>query len=135
MSSPRGLSIPVPKRVSSLLVTDDLTQASTLYHDLGFARVETDDLGCVGYVAGETGVILASRAFAMRCWGNAATAALADRFVPYIFLASIDEAHAPGDVLADARTWFGTHERIVQTSAGPLVLVEMALQGNRDGLR
>lgn len=118
--------MPVPKRVSSLLVTDDLTQVSALYENLGFARIETDDLGCVGYVVGETGLILASRAFATRCWGNAATAALADRFIPYIFLASIDEAHVPGDVLVDTRTWFGTHERVVQTSAGPLVLVELA---------
>lgn len=117
--------MPVPKRVSSLLVTDDLTQVSTLYRDLGFARIETDDLGCVGYVAGETGIILADRDFATRCWGNAATAALADRFVPYVFLASIDDAHAPGQVLADTHTWFGTHERVVQTISGPVVLAEV----------
>lgn len=78
---------------------------SALYQNLGFTRVETDDLGCVGYVAGETGVILTDRDFASRCWVEDAAGVLADRFVPYVFLGQMKgEVAERGRVLADTRT-------------------------------
>ena len=117
--------MPVPKRVSSLLVTADLAKVSALDRDLGFTSVETDDRGCVGYVAGESGVILADRDFAVRCWGERAATALGGRFVPYVFLGQLDGDSVPdGVVLADTRTWFGTREQVVETISGPIVLVQ-----------
>jgi hypothetical protein len=112
-------------RVSGLLVTQDFAAACALHAALGFRSVETDDQDCVGFEAGETGVILATPAFAQRCWGVRALTEVAGRFVPYVFLEDIGDGPA-GEVLADVRTWFGTHERVVRTVAGPLVLAEVA---------
>jgi hypothetical protein len=115
----------VPKRVSSLLVTADLPGASAYYGSLGFSRVESDDPGCIGYVAGETVVLLADEDFASRCWGADVSAALKGRFVPYVYLDELDsELDGSAQVLVDTRTWFGTHERVVDTVSGPVVLVE-----------
>jgi hypothetical protein len=117
----------VAKRVSSLLVTADLPAVSAYYRELGLTRVESDDRGCVGYVAGETGVLLADMDFAVRCWGAETAAALAGRFVPYVYLDELgSESDRPRRLLTDTRTWFGTHERVVDTVSGPVVLVEVS---------
>jgi hypothetical protein len=119
------LTVLIPKRVSALLVTAKFRDVSILYGDLGFTRIKTDDPGCVGYVAGETGIILADRAFAIRCWGAEAAAVLTGKFVPYVFLGQLDsETQEHGRVVADTQTWFGTHEQVIQTVSGPVVLVE-----------
>ena len=115
----------LPKRVSSMLVTRDLAAASALYEALGFARVETDAPGCVGYVAGETGVILVDREFADVCWGDVA-ASLVERVVPYIHVASLDDLPEDTRVLANVHTTYGTHEIVLATSTGPIVLAAMA---------
>jgi len=118
--------MPNPKRVSSLLVTTELSRVSAQYADLGFSRVDTGDPACIGYVAGETGIILTDREFAARCWGEGAALALADRFVPYVFVDAVDQiASEPASALADTKTWFGTRERVVQTVSGPVVFAEV----------
>jgi len=125
--------MPSPKRVSSLLVTTELSRVSAQYAGLGFSRVDTGDPACIGYVAGETGIILTDREFAARrsplaarCWGEGAALALADRFVPYVFVDAVDQiASEPASALADTKTWFGTRERVVQTVSGPVVFAEV----------
>ena len=117
--------MPIPKRVSSLMVVEDLPRAAALYEGLGFTKVPTDDDRCIGYVAGETGIILSDRGFATDCWGSEALTELAGRFVPYVSVERVD-GETPGVVLADTRTWFGTHEVVVQTVSGPLILAELA---------
>lgn len=118
--------MPTTRRVSPLLVTHELGRTASLYHELGFEAVPTDDPGCIGYVTGETGVILVDQEFAERCWGADVVPMLADRFVPYIFLERVDDAVvASGEVLADVRTSFGTHEQVLLTVAGPVILVEV----------
>jgi hypothetical protein len=107
------------------MVVEDLPRAAALYEGLGFTKVPTDDDRCIGYVAGETGIILSDHEFATDCWGSGALAELAGRFVPYVFVERID-GETPGVVLADSRTWFGTHELLVRTDSGPLILAELA---------
>ncbi len=117
--------MPQVLRVSSLIVTPDLPAACAQYADLGFTRVATDDKGCVGYVVGETGVILVDADFAARCWGRGAANGLLGRCVPYVFVQAIDSVDHER-VLADVRTWFGMREVLVDTVSGPVVLAEMA---------
>lgn len=115
-----------PKRVSSLLVTADLAAVSALYEELGFRKVDTGDAGCLGYVAGDSVVMLLDHEFATRCWGAGAVAAVAEKFVPYVFIESVDEVTlAPGGTLAAAVS-FGTRERVVQTVSGPVVFAAIA---------
>ena len=118
----------LPKRVSSMLVTSDLAAAAALYEQLGFARVETDTPGCIGYLAGTTGVILVDRQFANGCWGAAAES-FAERIIPYIHVTSLDApSPASATVLADVHTSYGTRERVLSTPSGPIVLAETMVQ-------
>jgi len=113
-----------PKRVSSLLVTSDLIEVSALYEQLGFRRVETGDPGCLGYVAGDSVVMLLDHEFASRNWGDEAAATLTGKFVPYVYVEAVDDVPTgQGATLADT-TSFGTHERVVQTVSGPMVFAE-----------
>jgi hypothetical protein len=116
-----------PQRVSSLLVTTEFARVSQLYYDLGFEVVATGDPGCVGFVAGETGVILADTAFARRCWSHGVAEAAKNRFIPYVFLEHIESEAALaelGEVLCDVTTTYGTHELVLRTASGPVVLAE-----------
>ncbi|HRC62815.1 MAG: hypothetical protein K1X87_04970 [Dehalococcoidia bacterium] len=118
--------MPVPLRVSSLLITDALAGASDLYRQLGFEPVPTDDEACIGFTAGTTGVILTSREFAASCWGEPVAAELAGRVVPYVYLQHLSDSDDVGDTIFEGWTQYGTHDRIVGTAFGPMVLVERA---------
>ena len=117
-----------PKRVSSLLVTTEFDRVSQLYCDLGFEVVATGDPGCVGFVASETGVILADTAFARRCWSHGVAEVAKNRFIPYVFVERIDQDAANiaelGEVLCDVTTTYGTHELVLRTASGPVVLAQ-----------
>jgi hypothetical protein len=126
--------MPTPLRVSSLHVTSDLTAACKLYDELGLEREATDDPGCIGFVAGSTGVILTDHDFAIRCWGRDIIGELSGRCVPYIFLEALGDSQ-PRNVIAESWTWFGTHELVVRTAAGPVIFVERAARQLKDHRR
>ena len=115
----------VAKRVSSLLVTANLEGASRIYGGLGFQRVDTGHAGCVGYVAGQTGVILVDCEFARRCWGDVAARELAERLAPYVFLNEAEQGQIDAQLLCDIDAGFGAREHVLRTALGPIILATL----------
>src|SRR6185436_13444614 len=98
-----------PRRITPLLVTNDLAGQSNLYRELGFVQVSTDDLACVGFIAGETGIILEDAQFASICYGASLAERLQDQAVPYVYVDEIAATSIPAlhSVAADLRTPYG----------------------------
>ena len=115
-------------RVTPMMVLADITPALTRYEALGFERVETGDVGCIGLRAGETAVILASTSFVRGDFGAANASRLAGQTINYIHVASVDEVRrglAPSAViLQDARTRGGTRELLVDDNGDLFILSE-----------
>jgi hypothetical protein len=119
---------PSVRRVTPLLAVADISALARGYEAMGLERVDTDDPDTVGFTAGDTGIILTSTTALRRYWSDALVARLADRFVPYVYVALVDEAVGtlrPGwTVMAEAETDYGTREVIVEGHGQTQILVE-----------
>lgn len=118
------------RRSTPLCVLADIDAAARRYEALGMRRIDTEDAGCVGYRAGDTGVILATDAFMRGDYDGNLVDRMLDRSVDYLHVASADDAAArlPADacVLQDVHTRAGTREILVEQGGGLLILAETA---------
>lgn len=117
-------------RSTPLCVLADIADAERRYESLGMRRVETEDAGCVGYRAGDTGVILATEAFMRGDYGSDLVDRMVGRTVDYLHVASADDAAARlpagASILQEVRTRAGTREILVEHGSGLLILAETA---------
>ena len=115
-------------RVTPMMVLVDISSALARYEALGFERIETNDPGCVGLRAGQTGVILASTSFVRSDFGVANASRLAGQTINYIHVPSVDETRrslSPGAiVLQDAQTRGGTRELLIEDDGDLFILAE-----------
>jgi hypothetical protein len=115
-------------RITPMMVLADITPALARYESLGFERVETGDVGCIGLRAGETAVILASTSFVRGDFGVDHASRLAGQTINYIHVASVDEVRRgllpSAVVLQDTRTRGGTRELLVDDSGDVFILAE-----------
>lgn len=115
-------------RVTPMTVRPDIAPVLSRYEALGFERVETGDVGCVGLRAGHAALILASVAFMNGDFDPVHTARLVGQTIEYIHVPSVDQARtrlAPGAiVLQDVRTRGGTHELLVEDDDELFILAE-----------
>jgi hypothetical protein len=111
-----------------MLVLADISPAIERYERLGLARISTGDDGCVGMLAGETGVILATAEFMTGDFGAEATEAILGRAINYLRVASVEAAKAnlspAAIVLKDAITRIGTRELLVDDQGELLILAQ-----------
>jgi hypothetical protein len=112
-----------------MLVLADITPAIERYERLGLSRVSTGDDGCVGMVAGETGVILATAEFMAGDFGAEAAEAISGRAINYLRVTSVDAAKSnlspDAAVLKDVFTRIGTRELLVDDQGELLILAEL----------
>jgi hypothetical protein len=134
MHTPGSLAGPSPVlpalRTTQMLVLADITPAIERYERLGLSRISTADDGCVGMLAGETGVILATAEFMTGDFGEDATTAILGRAINYLRVTSVDAAKAnlspDAVVLKDAVTRIGTRELLVDDQGELLILAELS---------
>src|SRR3954454_5773670 len=116
------------RRVTPMTVLPDIAPAQSRYQALGFERVEIGDAGCVGMRAGQTAVILASVDFINGDFDAVHTRRLAGETIPYIHVASVDQARgrlsSAAVVLQDAVTRGGTRELLVDDCGDLFILAE-----------
>ncbi|PWC42394.1 hypothetical protein [Azospirillum sp. TSO22-1] len=116
------------RRITPLTILPDIGAMAQQYRDLGFEAVETGEPDCVGMLAGETGVILATVDHMAADFGAAAVAPLAGRTIPYIYVRSVAEAAAgftpPASVLAQVTTRGGTFEALIEREGQHFILAE-----------
>lgn len=132
MHTPESLAAPFAVspalRTTQMLVLADITPAIERYERLGLSRISTGDDGCVGMLAGETGVILATAEFMTGDFGAEATEAILGRAINYLRVTSVDAAKAnlspDAVVLKDAITRIGTRELLVDDQGELLILAE-----------
>jgi hypothetical protein len=122
------LEVSLALRTTQMLVLADITTAIERYERLGLSRISTGDDGCVGMLAGETGVILATAEFMTGDFGAEATEAILGRAINYLRVTSVDVAKAnlspDAVVFKDAITRIGTRELLVDNQGEPLILAE-----------
>jgi hypothetical protein len=122
-------------RTTQMFVMRDITSAIDRCERMGFARVSTQDEGCVGMVAGETGVILATTEFMSGDFGTENAEAVSGRTINYVWVRSIDRAKenlAPDTVvLNDVITTIGTRELLLDDHGDLLILAENVLPLDR----
>jgi hypothetical protein len=101
------------KRVTSILLSKDINASATPYVQNGFARRNTEEAGCIGLVSGDgTGLMLLQVDYARRSMPSNAIDALAEKGGLYVWLDELP-AHDQGQLLGEAITEYGTHERFV----------------------
>ncbi len=135
MRTPESLAAPSSVspalRTTQMIVLADITQAIERYERLGLARISTGDDGCVGMLAGETGIILATVEFMTGDFGAEATAATLGKAINYLWVTSVDAAKAnlsPAAIeLNDVTTRIGTRELLVDDLGELLILAETAV--------
>ena len=122
---PESLS---PLRITPMVVLPDIVPTLRRYEALGFERVETGDIGCVGLKAGQTALILASVAFMSGDYDALLTDRLAGQTIPYIHVASVTQASTRladvATVLQDVWTRGGTRELLVDDRGDLFILAE-----------
>lgn len=113
------------RRITPLTILPDIGPSLDRYRRLGFAQVETDDPGCVGLRAGNTYLILCTAAFMAGDYRADSIAPLTGRTIPYIWVASVDEAKkAYARVVEDVVTRANTIEALVGSGEEWAVLAE-----------
>jgi hypothetical protein len=116
------------RRATQMFVMTDITSAIERYERLGFARIPTEDEGCIGMLAGSTGVILVTTEFIEGDLGTENAETISGRTINYVWVRSVDRAKEslpPGAiVLNDVVTRIGTRELLVDDDGDLLILAE-----------
>lgn len=122
-------------RTTQMFVMTDIASAIERYEGLGFSRFPTEDEGCIGMLAGETGVILATTEFMRGDLGTDGAEAISGRTINYVWVRSVDRAKenlTPGAiVLNDVITRIGTRELLIDDHGDLLILAETDLRLER----
>lgn len=113
------------RRATPMYLVEDLDDARMHYLSLGFVPRPSDDEGCVGMIAGSTGVILLSRDYAERSMPARAVALLAEKPALYVWVESLEDARAGmrGTLLGEMQTT-GLREWMIEAAQGLVVLAE-----------
>ena len=121
-------STPLARRTTPMFVLRDIQPSVRRYELLGLTLVETGDDGCVGMIAGDTGIILATVAFMSGDLGVVQSEALEGRMIDYLRVDSAEESAAnlsdaavrPRDVV----TRIGTRELLIDESGELFILAD-----------
>lgn len=115
------------KRVTPLTVLPDIAESVRRYEALGLERVPGEEEGLVGFLAGKTGVMVATTEFMAGDFDPAHVERLVGQPIHYIHVASVDEArkavpnaHLLQDVIARGET----RELLLEDTTGFFILAE-----------
>lgn len=113
------------RRATPMYLVSDLDEARSNYEALGFEPKPTNDIGCLGVIAGSTSVILVDREYAERTLPERAVALLQDKPALYIWVESLDamRAELQATFLGEANM-AGLREWAVEGPTGLVVLAE-----------
>lgn len=121
------------RRITPMIVLDDIKPPLERYRALGFDVVETEDEGCVGVTAKNSHFILATAACLRGDFPADAVAPLVGQTIPYIHVTSVSEAERrlPGHAVVVDRvaTHHGTNEALVRDSGGYFILADQVPAG------
>lgn len=122
-----------PKRVTPLTVLPDIADAVRRYEALGFERVPGNaPPGLVGFLAGKTGVMVATTAFMALELGKDLAARLEGQTVTYVYVESVDQSFTAlpiGAKVLNDIVLGNTRELLVEDDAGFLILAETIATG------
>lgn len=114
------------RRVTPLTILPDIGPALARYRDLGFLPVETGDPGCMGLRAGNSHIILCTRAFMTSGFQTGSIEPLVGRTIPYVWVESVDAAAgAYARVIEKVVTSAGTREALVEDEGQWAILAEV----------
>jgi hypothetical protein len=118
--------VPNVLRLTPMVALDDIMPAVERYLCMGFRRVDTEDPGCVGMRAGDSGVILASALYLSGDFRADHVQRMVGRTTAYIHVTSVENTRIPdtAKILDDVRTRGGTREVLVDDGGDLFILAE-----------
>jgi transcriptional regulator with XRE-family HTH domain len=116
------------RRTTPLTILHDIAPSLDRFRRMDFGVIETDDLGCVGVVAGASYHLLCSHAFMIRDYPAELIAPLVGRTIPYIWVSSLETASESwGEVAHGVVTRHGTREALVEAGNEWAILAETSV--------
>lgn len=113
------------RRTTPLTILPDIAPSLDRFRCMGFGVIETDNLGCLGVVAGSSYHILCSQAFMACDYPADIIAPLVGKTIPYIWVSSLEAAsHVWDQVVHRTATFGGTREALVEASDQWAILAE-----------
>jgi len=116
----------LPRRVSPMMILPDILPVVRQYVALGFEPIDADS-ECVGLRAGKTYLIVASVRLMERSFKRSTVAPLVGATIPYVYVASLDEAKARLDssaLVVEEAVGDGVREAVVVQHGQFMILAE-----------
>ncbi|WP_341646110.1 helix-turn-helix domain-containing protein [Thauera sp. SDU_THAU2] len=113
------------RRTTPLTILADIAPSLDRFRRMGFGVIETDNVGCVGVVAGSSYHILCSQTFMACHYPADIIEPLVGRTISYIWVSSLETAsHVWGQVVHRAVTSGGIREALVEAGDQWAILAE-----------
>ncbi len=113
------------KRITPMLLAEDVDASAAYYTRLGFTSRETEDKECLGLVSNDgTGIILLGDRYARSSMPTKAVDMLADKGGFYVWVDDLAEVRHDEEILGEVQTDYGTHERFVKQNGRLIVYAQ-----------